>query len=472
MKKRIFALALSLAMMVSVFAGCGKKEETPTPTPTPASNNEVTNPITPEERGPQKIVMWHSMTNDAGVLMDQFVKEFNEGPGKELKIEVEAIYQGSYSDSSTKLRTVLQSEQYDQLPDLIQVDATGIVDYQNCEYAWTVDDAMKTDPDFDLSGYMAAAVKAWNYGGVQYGMPFPASTTVMYYNKTLLDAAGVTTAPTTFAEITEASKKLPKTNADGQNLIAFAQIPNTPTLANWIGQIPGKDANASYVVNNHNGRTGNATELVCDTDGTLATFLTGWKAMYDEGALVSLGSGLNDMFYAGQMVFLTTSTSNLNTLLTDIGDRFELGCTYYPRINADCNYGATISGATMCMFNVNDDAKASAAWDFMKYLMSPEVQARFSMGTGYFAVNNEATELAEYKDFLATYPQFQVGIDQINATSPDLMGVTVGPSRDFYLTIQDMVVAMLEDNQSVEDAVDEMSDVLNDMLYQYNLTNG
>ncbi len=481
MKKRVLALVLALMMALTVLAGCGGKTEpdkTPDPQPstnepsTPAPDTNTNEPVpTPAERGPQKIVMWHGMSNDAGELLEQFVKEFNEGPGKELQIEVESIYQGSYSDLSTKFRTVLQSEQYDQLPDIIQIDATGIVDYINCDYAYTVQDAMAKDTDFDLSGYMSAAVTAWNYDGIQYGMPFPASTTVMYYNKTLLDEAGVTTAPTTFAEITAAHEKLPAVNADGAELVTFAQVPNTPTLANWIGQIPGKDADASYVVNNKNGRTGTATELVCDQDGTLATFLTEWKAMYDAGAVKNLGSGLSDMFFAGQMVFFTTSTSNLNTLLTSIDGRFELGCTYYPRVNADANYGATIAGACMCMLNVNDDNKASAAWDFLKYLESADIQARFSMGTGYFAVNNAATELAEYKQFLVEYPQFQASIDQVNATSPDMMGVTVGPSRDFYLTIQDIITMMLEDDMSVEDTVEEMSDTLNAMLYQYNITN-
>lgn len=486
MKKRIISLSLVLVMAMSMLAGCGSSSSSSTNTQSAtasqdsgsSSQSSETQPSgtgtadsSSTERGPQKIVLWHGMSDDAGDLMEKFVQDFNDGPGKELQIEVESIYQGSYADLSTKFRTILQSEQYDQLPDLIQIDATGIADYIDCGYAYSVDDAMAKDPDFDISDYMDAAVKAWNYGGVQYGMPFPASTTAMYYNKTLLDAAGITAAPTTFAEITAAHEKLPATNADGVELVTFAQIPNTPTLANWIGQIPGTDADASYVVNNKNGRTGNATELVCDKEGTLATFLTEWKAMYDAGALKNLSSGLSDMFFAGQLVFFTTSTSNLNTMINSIDGRFELGCTYYPRVNADANYGATISGACLCMLNGGDEAKVSAAWDFLKYLMSADVQAEFSMGTGYFAVNNAATEQAAYKDFLAEYPQFQAAIDQVNMTSPDMMGVTVGPSIDFYMTIQDLITEMLEENMSVEDTVDEMSSTLNDLLYQYSLTN-
>lgn len=477
MRRRLLAWILAAAMVLLAGCGGGGDETTKAPgadqeTTAAQSGTETTAAAAGQtDRGPQKIVVWHSMTDDAGILMDQFVKDFNEGPGKDLQIEVEAVFQGSYSDSSTKLRTILQNEQYDQLPDVIQIDATGIVDYKNCEYAFTVDDALKSDAGYDMGQFMNAPLKAWNFGNIQYGMPFPASTTVMYYNKTVLDNAQVMEAPTTFEEITAAAAQLPATNADGVELIAYAQIPNTPTLANWIGQLPGAGAEASYVVNNRNGRDGNATELVCDKDGTLEEFLTQWKSMYDAGAVKNLGSGLSDMFFAGQMVFFTTSTSNLNTLLTTIDGRFELGCSFYPRINASANYGATISGASLCMFNTGDDAKASAAWDFVKYLCSAEVQAKLSMGTGYFAVNNGAMDLPEYQQFLEDYPQYSVGIEQVEKTSEDMAGVTVGPSRDFYLTIQDMITMMLEDNMSVEDTLEEMSGALNDLLDQYNRSN-
>ena len=213
MRRRLLAWILAAAMVLLAGCGGGGDETTKAPgadqeTTAAQSGTETTAAAAGQtDRGPQKIVVWHSMTDDAGILMDQFVKDFNEGPGKDLQIEVEAVFQGSYSDSSTKLRTILQNEQYDQLPDVIQIDATGIVDYKNCEYAFTVDDALKSDAGYDMGQFMNAPLKAWNFGNIQYGMPFPASTTVMYYNKTVLDNAQVMEAPTTFEEITAAAAR-------------------------------------------------------------------------------------------------------------------------------------------------------------------------------------------------------------------------------------------------------------------------
>ncbi len=459
------AVALALTMVMTLAAGCGSAEDD---NEVSAGTADAQETVSGADSGQtQTIVVWHSMSDDAGEVWDELIREFNEEVGPQLGIQVESVYQGAYSDSSTKLRTILQSEQYDQLPDVIQLDATGIVEYENCEYAFTVDDALANDSDYDLSQIMSVPLQAWNFNGVQYGMPFPASTTVMYYNKTLLDEAGITQAPTTFAEITAAAQALPEVNSDGVELTAYAQVPNTPTLANWIGQMPGQDADASYIVDNMNGRLGTATKLVCDEEGTLAEFLTEWKAMYDAGALKSLSSGLSDMFFAGQLVFFTTSSSNLNTILTTVEDRFEVGCAYYPRVNADANYGATVSGACLAMFNTGDDEKAQAAWEFVKYMMSAQSQADLAIGTGYFAVNTGAEDIPEYQEFVAEYPQYSVAVDQLAITSPDMAGVTVGPSNDFYYTIQDIITDMLEEDWEIDEAVEEMSDELNGLLEQY-----
>jgi sn-glycerol 3-phosphate transport system substrate-binding protein len=289
----------------------------------------------------------------------------------------------------------------------------------------------------------------------------------MYYNKTLLDAAGVERAPSSFGEIVETARKLPPVNANGQKITAFAQMPNSPLLANWIGQIPGRGVNASYIVDNRNGRDGTATKLVCDTEGTLLAFLKAWKAMYDAGALLNVSDGLNNLFLTQQTVFLTTSTSNLASLLTQIDNRFELGCAYFPRINDASNFGATVSGSALFMFNKGEGAKTAAAWELVKFMTSGPIQARFSVATGYTPVNTGSYGEKIYTDYTARYPQAEVGSGQLNETSADMMGITVGPSRDFYMEIMNQVSAMLNENKDPEQTAASMTAALNLLLEDY-----
>lgn len=473
MKGKLTRLASVAVIITGLLSGCADSQ-------TPSSSEAASTTAAPQSSSseqsaepaePVTITLWHSMSDEAGVLMDELVQEFNNGIGAEKKITVEAIFQGAYSDSTSKLRTILQNDQKDELPDVMQIDATGIVDYLSTDYKYTVDDALASDPDYDLSQLLEVPLKTWNYYDMQLGLPFASSTTVMFYNKTMLDAAGVTQAPTTFQEIIDLAAKLPAKSADGADLYAYAQVPNTPTLANWIGQMKGTSANASYALDMLNGHQGNPTKLICDSEGTLATFLTEWKKMYDQGALYNQSSGLGDIFVAEQLALYTGSSSNLSTLLTMIGDKFELGCAYFPRVNADANFGATVSGSGMFMFNKGDEAKTGAAWEFVKFLASADVQAKFSTGTGYFPSNKGSFEVDTYKDYVAAYPQFEVSVNQVNETSPDLMGITIGPSWDFYMEIQNQISTMLDSGASVDDTVNSMASALNGLLEQYNNSN-
>ena len=411
---------------------------------------------------------WHSMTDNAGIAFDTYVREFNAGPGAARNITVEAVFQGQYADATARLRPLLMTRQVNALPDIMQIDATGIVDYMTSEFAFTVDDAMARDRSFNLNQIMEAPLRAWNYGGRQLGLPVSASTTIMYYNKSILDAAGVANPPTTFDEIIEVSRRLPANNVNNQRLTAYANQPNTPLLANWIGQIPGRGGvNSSYVVNERNGRDGDATRLVADTEGTLLTFLRAWQNMYNAGALLNVSASLTNLFLTEQIVFLTASTASLTSLLDQIDGRFELGAAYFPRINSASNFGATVSGSGLFMFDKGNAARTDAAWEFIKFMTSAEIQARFAVATGYTPVNTGSATNRVYLDHIAQFPQARVGPEQLAQTSPDMMGVVVGPSRNFYFEIENQGASMLTDGRSPEETVTSMARALNLLLEDF-----
>ena len=404
------------------------------------------------------IVLWHSMSEEAGVLMDEFVREFNETAGKEAGIHVEAVFQGKYSDATTKMNSILAAGQDDTLPDVMQIDATGKVAYASAGAAYTVDMALQDHPDSDLGALLAPAMANWNLAGTQLGLPFATSTTLLYYNKTLLDAAGAA-APETLADIAALSGKLPAATEDGQPITIYACLPNTPTLANWLGQL------GSDLVDGHNGTEATATQLACIDNGALRTFLTEWKALYGSGALEN-ASGSTDAFVAGQQAIMTSSSSNTTALLEKIGGRFELGAAYYPKVNAEASAGATVSGSCLVMFG-HDDARREAAWTFVRWLTGADVQARFAAGTGYLPSNTGAAENAAWQELVSACPQYDVGLRQLTETPDTMRSVTVGPSADFYYAIQNDVSDMLEEDMDPEEAEALMADDLNGLLTQY-----
>jgi hypothetical protein len=199
-----------------------------------------------------------------------------------------------------------------------------------------------------------------------------------------------------------------------------------------------------------NGRDGTAGKLVCDTEGTLLTFLKAWKQLYDAGAVLNVSDGLNNLFLTQQICFLTASTSNLAGLLSQIGGRFELGCAYFPKLTENAKFGAAVSGSALFMFNKKNSAKTAAAWEFVKYMTSASVQARFAAATGYMPVNVTSSAETVYSNYISENPQALVGANQLAETSPDMLSVTVGPSRDFYMEIMNQISSMLTDNKTPE----------------------
>ena len=405
-----------------------------------------------------KIVFWHSMSEEAGTLMDSYVKSFNETIGKEQGIEVEAVFQGTYAESVTKMNSVLSAGQDETLPDVLQLDATGKVSYLAAEAAYTVDEALKDHPETDLSGLLAPAMSNWSLSGVQLGLPFATSTTVLYYNKTALDAVGAQ-APDTFADIAALAALIP---TEGDTVI-YASVPNTPTLANWLGQI------GSNLVNYHNGSEGTADALDCLENGALVTFLTEWKNLYLSGAL-SNTSGSTDAFVAGKQLMMTSSSSNVASLLEKVGDTFEVGVAGYPRVNAGAAHGATVNGSCLVMFD-HGEAKKNAAWPFIQYLTSSEIQADFARGTGYIPSNQKATESDVWKELVKEFPQYEVALTQLMNTPDTMRSVTVGPSADFYYAIMNDMTDYLDADMSPDEGADLMAEDLGGLLEQYKRAN-
>ncbi len=461
MKKllRIFA-AVTMALLMAAMTACTGSAPAEEPAPAEETAAEEMRPDELLGSEPVTITFWHSASDEAGVLMDKYISDFNAS--NEYGITVNAIYQGQYSDAVTMLKAVLSAENYAELPDVMQLDATGKVAYFDSGRDFTIDEAVKAYADDSfLDSYLAVALSNWQYSGAQLGLPFATSTTVTYYNKSLLDKAGWDHAPATFAEVIALHNDM---KAAGMTQAALQCIPNTPTLANWVGQL------GSYVVNNANGSEAAASELACIDNGALAAFLTEWKTMYDAGALKNEQSS-TDAFVAGEVALMTSSSSAIAGITEKVNGAFEVGVSNYLRVNDAAEEGATVSGSCLVMFDSGEELRRQASWCFLQYMTSADVQADFAANTGYIPGNTAALETEAYKAAVEATPAYKTVYDQLTGTPSSMRSVTVGPASDFYYTIMQCVSDMLEQGQTVDETVDIMSDELGGLLFEYTRNN-
>ena len=90
-----------------------------------------------------------------------------------------------------------------------------------------------------------------------------------------------------------------------------------------------------------------------------------------------------------------TLSAGIKTLVDNAP--FEVGVSDLPVPKEEDRQGVAIGGASLWMSKGISDETSKAAWDFMKYLATPEVQAKWHVESGYFAVNPKAydQEIAE-----------------------------------------------------------------------------
>lgn len=412
------------------------------------------------------LVWWHSNSGVLGEAADTLVENFNQGIGKENGIEVEAVYQGSANDTLTRVRTVTQTGNMDALPDIVQLDATGVVDMSSYGNIYYIDDLANANGD-DLSFMLDHALESMRYKGKIIGLPFNASTILFYYNKTLFDSLGLD-APRTLDDLIAMAPSLIERDGKGNiTRYAIANVPTTYELCSFIGMQNG----LSYITDMKNGHEGTPTHTVFREEGTLSAFLGKWRELYLTEGLYNLTSGVSGEFAAGRTASMLASTSSLTSVLEAVDGRFELGAAPVPMVNEEADGGVNLGGGALFTFRKTDE-RENAVWTFMKYLTSAEAQLYWHIETGYLPVNRYTYGMKEYNAHCDENPLFRVASDQLLASNPDVTGLWIPNAYQVYYSFQSNIRSMLEDNLSIEETVDRMADEIDGYLDDFNEQNG
>ncbi len=380
------------------------------------------------------ITWWHSNSGILQEATDSLVNSFNETVGKENNIRVEAIYQGKANDVLVKLKAVSAETDRTEYPDIVQLDATGVIDVATSDFISYIDDlAAKNNDSVD---FLQENIKlSMEYKDKLIGMPFNSSTILYYYNKTLFDEKGLE-APETIEELTEIAPLLVEKDSKGNiTRYAFSNIPTTYELSAFLGSQNG----VSYLTDMENGHLGIPTKTTFKENGTLKNFLTKWKALYETGALENASSGVSSSFVAGKTASYLASTSNLTTVLKNINGRFELGVAPCFRINNEDKGGVNVGGGALFAINKNDDNRDKAIWTFLKFATSKEEQLKWSIKTGYLPVNKDTYEMDEYKSFIEENPLFSVPAQQLFDSNPEIRGVWIPSGYQVYYSFMSII---------------------------------
>ncbi len=437
MKKTLITLLLAVALLASALGTAAFAEEN------------------------VHLVFWHGMSGTNGEIIDYIVRTFNEShPG----IEIEAQYQGSYEESINKLKAAMR---IGDGPDMIQIYEAGTRFMVDSGFVNPVQNLIDKY-SIDVSHLEEHILDYYTVNDQLYSMPLNTSIPVLYYNADMLRAIGFEGKPQTWDDIIDISIKVREAGLADSGIAVS-------NFAWWFEQVLVQQRYP--MVDNDNGRSAAATRCTL-MDGDVALKMANkWRDMYKNGYIANIGFNTADnnaYFWAGQTAMAVDSSGGLRNFLTNIGDSFELGVAFFPAVDAESpNGGVTLGGASIYMIN-NDKGEAyeKAVAEFIRYIITPEIQSYFHVNSGYFPVTTEAYELDEVKQNLEKYPQFQTIVDQLHFSENMGFGAIYGTMVEGRAVYVGYLQQMLLGELTPEEALNKSVEDVNVLIEDYNLANG
>ncbi|MBM7838868.1 sn-glycerol 3-phosphate transport system substrate-binding protein [Alkalihalobacillus xiaoxiensis] len=405
------------------------------------------------------VTFWHSMGGPAQVALDQIVSSYNESQDE---VQVNAEFQGTYEESLPKFHSVGGTE---DAPTIIQVQEIGSMSMINSGNIEPIQRFIDEE-EYDMSGLEENITNYYNIDGQFYSMPFNSSTPVMYYNKDAFEAAGLDpeAPPQTYEEIEAAGQTIAEAN-DGMRgfaLQAYGWL-FEELLANQGG----------HLLNNDNGRSDLATEVAFDDEKGRSIFK--WvERMIEDETFMNYGTNSDNMvagFLSGEVAMFMQSSAQSRDVIDNAP--FEVGVGFIPYPEQEEREGVVIGGASLWMSAGKEDAEQEAAWDFMKYMATPEIQAEWHVGTGYFAINPAAYDEQVAQDAYVDMPQLQTAVQQLQATTPTV--ATQGALMDMIPEERKIIETALEsvyNGENADAAFDEAVNQVNAAIEQANKARG
>lgn len=354
-------------------------EVTEVPTPEPAPSEPVT------------ISFWYAIGGSRGELLQAMINEFNAT--NPYQITVDATYSGNYGETAQKTLAGLESG---DLPNGGVIPAGPL--WTCREGNFLIEEYINGPEGLNVDDYWPVL---WDYNKYEdhiCSLPFNNSTMVMYYNKDLMIEAGLDpeAPPQTWDELVQ------------QASTVVEAVPGTVGV-----EVRDEDWWFKALILQNGGQ-------IMNEDSTAPAFASEagygamefWKQLIDDGLMPPAQHGdSRDLFLAGRVAFWMSSTGNIGRAKD--GAQFAWGTAFLP---GNVQFGSTVGGAALVMFP-EDEAHELATWRFLKWFMSPDNSATWTVGTGYVPIMRAAAESAEIQVLFSSEPYFATGFEQLEHAS-------------------------------------------------------
>lgn len=376
-----------------------------------------------------EISFWYGLTGDVGDRIQDVIDDFN---AQDTGITVRGLQNTSYEDTAQNLTLALQDGSY---PDAVLLPEQLWFRFYLSNSFIPLDDLISAT-NFDLDDLVPALREEGFRNGSYYWLPVARSTALMYYNKTLYEAAGLPGPAETYSQLREYAQAL----TDESNYVygmGFA-------AAAWYFQGSVWAFNGAYSTSDF--------EITFNQGGAVEAghfyqqgIQEGW-ADVPQDPVADFGNG-----FIATAFFSTGSLKTVTDMAEDAG--YEVGTAFKPLEAEGARFSACTGGSGIGILSGIPAERQEAAFRFYAFWASPEKTAWWSQNTGYMPVRLSAIESPEMQAFFEENPNFKVAIDQLaeRAAPSD-------PARRFVNAGQDVINHALEEimiaNVPVQEAFD------------------
>jgi sn-glycerol 3-phosphate transport system substrate-binding protein len=338
--------------------------------------------------------------NNAQAIFEEYAALFTEqNPG----IEINVVYQGSYTDLRNITQTQLAAGEGPDVAVMLATDLLSFIEAGTIVPAQSFIDAMDDGAAYTDDFFDAFLLNAVDETGTIWAVPFQRSTPLLYYNADLFAEAGIEAAPRNRDELVEVAQALTTEERWG----LWFPSEGFPIWLFSAFQIGGGEP---LVAERFDQVFFNTTATAEGLDYLLA--LSGEYGVMPEGAL-SWNDGPT-IFTSGQAAMLAHTTGSLTRILNEA--TFEVGAAFLPfgaPGEDGTGYGAPTGGGNLYIFANSTPEEQAAAWAWVEFLSSPDIQADWTARTGYIAARESAWETETLTALVEERPQYAIARDQL-----------------------------------------------------------
>jgi multiple sugar transport system substrate-binding protein len=402
------------------------------------------------------VQFWHVYSDEPGEGLQALVDEFNET--NEYGITVEAFNQGNYSDVEDKINAGIQSG---DLPDVVMAYTNALTDW------YSVDSVVDLNPyindeeygltEEELADIYPHLIDAGSTpDGAWIAYPMTQSANVLVYNFTWAEELGFANPPQTSAELKEVACAAAAANAEiGGDFAGTGGLVYYPSATNWLHFLyafGGDELNDDRTAYDFTSQEAiDASMYILDLKENGCVWQTESYPNPEQGqrkALITMSSTAGAPYY--EAAFEEANNDDVWGWIAAPGPDGQMAVDAFQQ---------------MLGVIPSTEEEELASWLFVKWLTSPEIQARWIKISGYYGTQSITEALLA--DYAEENPVWASGVElaAIGPSEPQTFpawsavrsAINDAAAELYNATSEDEVVDILEAlTQTANDLVEEI----------------